>query len=84
MGACIVVWASGLHRIMQARTPAPQEWLYTLRGKKLHFSCHSERSEESLLPAAPAQKFFTPLCSVQNDNPWLLGVQKRSPCPWAV
>ena len=58
--------------------------LYTLRGEKLRFSCHSERSEESLLIAAQARRFFTPLCSVQNDNACLLGIKKRSSCPWAV
>jgi hypothetical protein len=42
---------------------------YTLRGEKLRFACHSERSEESLFPHTPAQRFFTALCSVQNAPP---------------
>jgi hypothetical protein len=57
---------------------------YTLRGEKLRFACHSERSEASLFPAAPAQRFFTALCSVQNDTPSLVGVPKRDSYPWAV
>jgi hypothetical protein len=67
----------------------PRVWLfvilsYTLRGEKLRFACHSERSEESLFPAAPAQKFLTPLRSVQNDTSEAVHTEKRSLCPRAV
>jgi hypothetical protein len=57
---------------------------YTLRGQKLRFSCHSERSEESLPSTSQAKRFFTPLRSVQNDTTCTSGEEKRNSCPWAV
>src|SRR5262245_20966282 len=38
----IVVRASGLHRILQARTPAPQKWITLF----LHSSSHSSQRQE--------------------------------------
>jgi hypothetical protein len=55
-----------------------------LRGQKLRFSCHSERSEESLPSTSQAKRFFTPLRSVQNDTTCTSGEEKRNSCPWAV
>jgi len=70
---------------LPAMTPQnhPDALLYFAR-LEIALSCHSERSEESLLTASPTKRFFTPLRSIQNDIACLWGVEKRSSCPWAV
>ncbi len=52
----------------------------TTKAVTTHF-VSEQRSEESLLTAAPVQRFFTPLCSVQNDTPCLLGGKKAQFVP---
>src|SRR5581483_5449248 len=41
-----------------SQTSSRKDQIYTLPGYKLRFSCHSERGEESLLTAFPAERFF--------------------------